>query len=54
MGFLNYNIISSNANLLVPNAGLYEFDVTVSCDGGVRAKGTLLFTSVDKDSVFAE
>ena len=30
MGFLNYNIISSNANLLVPNAGLYEFGIMTS------------------------
>mgnify|MGYP004478810829 CR=1 FL=1 len=43
-----------SAVLVKGNAGLYEFDVTVSCDGGVRAKGALLFTSVDKDSVFAE
>ena len=43
-----------SAVLVKGNAGLYEFDVTVSCDGGVRAKGTLLFTAVDKDSVFAE
>lgn len=43
-----------SAVLVKGNVGLYEFDVTVSCDGGVRAKGTLLFTSVDKDSVFAE
>ncbi len=43
-----------SATLVKGNAGLYEFDVTVSCDGGLRAKGTLLFTAVDKDSVFAE
>ena len=30
MGFLNYDIISSNANLLVPNAGLYEFGIMTS------------------------
>lgn len=42
------------ANLVKGNAGLYEFDVVINCDGNVRAKGTLLFTAVDKDSVFGE
>ena len=30
MGFLNYDIISSNANLLVPNASLYHFGILTS------------------------
>ena len=31
----------------------YTFDVTISCDGGVRAKGELMFTAVAQDSIYA-
>ena len=34
-------------------AGVYTFDVTISCDGGVRAKGELMFTAVAQDSIYA-
>jgi len=32
---------------------VYTFDVTISCDGGVRAKGELMFTAVAQDSIYA-
>lgn len=36
------------------NAGLYEFDVKIFVEGKLRAKGDLMFTAVDKESIFAE
>ena len=33
-------------------AGLVKFDVVVTVDGGVRAKGKLAFTSMPKDAVY--
>lgn len=42
------------AECLRGNAGLYEFDVKIFVEGQLRAKGDLMFTSVDKESVFAE
>lgn len=35
------------------NTGLYEFDVQVYVDGQIRAKGDLMFTAVDKESIYA-
>lgn len=35
-------------------SGLFSFAVTVSVDGKVRAKGELMFTAVDKESIYAE
>ncbi len=42
------------AECLRGNAGLYEFAVQITCDGQMRAKGDLLFTSVDKESIYQE
>ena len=42
------------AECLRGNAGLYEFDVKIYVEGNLRAKGNLMFTSVDKESIFAE
>lgn len=42
------------AECLRGNAGLYEFDVKIYVEGNLRAKGDLMFTSVDKESIFAE
>lgn len=42
------------AECLRGNAGLYEFDVKVFVEGKLRAKGDLMFTAVEKESIFAE
>lgn len=34
-------------------ASAYEFSCVVTVDGTVKAKGTLLFTSMDRDAVYA-
>ena len=34
--------------------GLYEFSAEIFTDGKLRAKGGMLFTAVDKESVFSE
>jgi hypothetical protein len=36
------------------SAGLYSFAVTISVNDKVRAKGELMFTAVDKESIYAE
>ena len=35
-------------------AGLFTFAVTISVNDKVRAKGELMFTAVDKESIYAE
>ncbi len=35
-------------------SGLFTFAVKVSVDGKVRAKGELMFTAVDKESIYAQ
>ena len=35
-------------------AGLFNFAVTISVNDKVRAKGELMFTAVDKESIYAE
>ena len=42
-----------HAEMVRGGAGVYTFDVTISCDGGVRAKGELMFTAVAQDSIYA-
>ncbi len=42
------------AECLRGNAGLYEFDVQIFVEGKIRAKGDLMFTAVEKESIFAE
>jgi len=42
------------AECLRAGAGLFEFDVQVFCDGKLRAKGDLMFTAVDKESIYQE
>lgn len=42
------------AECLRASAGLYEFSVQVFCDGKPRAKGDLLFTAVEKESIYQE
>lgn len=41
-----------HAELLRGGAGAYTFAVTVNCDGQVRAKGELMFTSVAEDAIY--
>ena len=36
------------------SAGLYSFAVTISVNDKVRAKGELMFTAVDKETIYAE
>ena len=33
-------------------AGAYEFSAVISADGVVKAKGSMLFTSMDKSAVY--
>lgn len=35
-------------------SGLFTFAVTITVDGKVRAKGELMFTAVDKESIYAQ
>ncbi|MDE7366382.1 MAG: beta-hydroxyacyl-ACP dehydratase, partial [Lachnospiraceae bacterium] len=42
------------AECLRASVGLYEFSVQVFCDGKPRAKGDLLFTAVEKESIYRE
>lgn len=35
-------------------AAAYEFSAVISCDGVVKAKGSMMFTSIDKDTVYAQ
>ena len=42
------------AECLRAGTGLFEFDVQVFCDGKLRAKGDLMFTAVDKESIYQE
>ncbi|MBQ8983631.1 MAG: 3-hydroxyacyl-ACP dehydratase FabZ [Lachnospiraceae bacterium] len=43
------NLIKGN-----PNTGLYEFDVQIYVEGQVRAKGDLMFTAVEKESIYED
>lgn len=36
------------------SSGLFSFAVTISVDGKARAKGELMFTAVDKETIYAE
>ena len=42
------------AECLRAGTGLCEFEVQVFCDGKLRAKGDLMFTAVDKESIYQE
>ena len=42
------------AECLRAGTGLFEFGVQVFCDGKLRAKGDLMFTAVDKESIYQE
>ena len=42
-----------HAELLRGGVGLYQFAVTISCDGGVHAKGELMFTAVEQDAIYS-
>ena len=42
------------AECLRAGTGLFELDVQVFCDGKLRAKGDLMFTAVDKESIYQE
>lgn len=42
------------AKKLIAASGLYTFAVTVSVDGGVRAKGELAFTAASKDQIYPD
>ena len=43
-----------NCKKTMGSAGLYSFAVTISVNDKVRAKGELMFTAVDKESIYAE
>lgn len=43
-----------NCKKTMGSAGLYSFAVTISGNDKVRAKGELMFTAVDKESIYAE
>lgn len=43
-----------NCKKTMGSAGLYSFAVTISVNYKVRAKGELMFTAVDKESIYAE
>lgn len=42
------------AECLRAGTGLFEFAVQIYCDGKLRAKGDLMFTAVDKESIYQE
>lgn len=43
-----------NCKKTMGSVGLYSFAVTISVNDKVRAKGELMFTAVDKESIYAE
>ena len=43
-----------NCKKTMGSAGLYPFAVTISVNDKVRAKGELMFTAVDKETIYAE
>ena len=43
-----------NCKKTMGSAGLYSFAVTISVNDKVRAKGELVFTAVDKETIYAE
>ena len=43
-----------NCKKTMGSAGLYSFAVTISVNDRVRAKGELMFTAVDKETIYAE
>ncbi len=43
-----------NCKKTMGSAGLYSFAVTISVNDKVRAKGELMFTTVDKETIYAE
>ena len=43
-----------NCKKTMGSAGLYSFAVTISVNDKVRAKGELMLTAVDKESIYAE
>ena len=43
-----------NCKKTMGSAGFYSFAVTISVDDKVRAKGELMFTAVDKETIYAE
>ena len=42
-----------NCKKTMGSAGLYSFAVTISVNDKVRAKGELMFTAVDKETIYA-
>ena len=49
-----FDRLEIKAECLRAGTGLFEFDVQVFCDGKLRAKGDLMFTAVDKESIYQE
>lgn len=43
-----------NCKKTMGSAGLYSFAVTISVNDKVRTKGELMFTAVDKETIYAE
>lgn len=43
-----------NCKKTMGSAGLYSFAVTITVNDKVRAKGELMFTAVDKETIYAE
>lgn len=48
------DIMIINCKKTMGSAGLYSFAVTISVNDKVRAKGELMFTAVDKETIYAE
>lgn len=43
-----------SVNCVMSSAAAYEFEAKISVDGTVKAKGNMLFTAVDKNSIYGE
>lgn len=46
--------LTINVKCTMSGAGAYEFSAVISVDGTVKAKGSMLFTSMDKSAVYNE
>lgn len=46
--------LTINVKCTMSGAGAYEFSAVISVDGTVKAKGSMLFTSMDKSAVYDE
>lgn len=44
--------LTIDVKAVMASSGLYEFSAIISVDGTVKAKGSMLFTSMDKSAVY--